>query len=202
MTAPHSFTHDNLYVCQLHNQSDTVQHLHPTSVSQGLNNFERVGTSVKSIGFQVQGMFSVPFDRRNVSIKIWLVSFNSSQGSPLDPAHFYKNITNNTMLDGINNDRFPGVKLYKTLRVQARDLYVEHGELVDAGADATINYKFWVPWKRDCKYSDGTGVGPKTGFKEALWLIMSAYDTPSTSNLTDLVVRSNEQRVTWFYRDA
>lgn len=194
-----SLAHDALYEVRL-NDTDQAAAV-PTRLTIGAGPNSRVGDEVYSTGFMVRGCVGLPFDRRNVTVKIWLVEYNSNQGTPTNQADWFRNVTGNNMLDPINDDKFPGVKLLKVLRHKARDLYVERGELTDAGSIASVYYKMWIPWRRKLRY-DGTtdNVTPRSGCKERLSLIITAYDTAS-SLTTDVVAVDCRQSVTWYYRD-
>lgn len=194
-----TFAHDSLYECLLHTtlQTDTAV---MTSIVVGGGPSSRVGDEVYSIGFRIKGCFGLPFDRRNVQIKLWLVEYNSNQGTPTTQAQWYRVTTGNNMIDPIDNDRFPGVKLLRVLRAKPKDLYVERGDITDTGSINQIYYNIWIPFKRKLRYTSTSTVPPISGTKERLSLIMTAYDTPSTIT-TDTVVLDHRQSVTWYYKD-
>lgn len=199
-TATRTFLHDSLNACVIGGTAAAAAN-YPTSLAGGAGDDQRTGTDIHSLGFRVRGSFGLPFDRRNTTIKIWLVEYNSNQGSITDPAQFYKNVTGNNLIDPINTERFPGVKLLRTLRHKARDLYVERGELTDSGSYATLPYDIWIPWKRHLRYNTTSTENPRSGCKEAIALIMTCYDTFSASSATDTVVVEHDQMVAFYYKD-
>lgn len=191
--------HDTLYETLLHT-TDQANTTVPTRLVVGGGPSSRIGDEVYSTGFMVRGSFGIPFDRRNTIVRIWLVEYNSNQGTPTTQTQWYRDTTGNNMLDPINNDRFTGVKLMKSLRCKARDLYVERGEVTDTGSIQQLYYSFWIPFKRKLKYTGTATTPPISGSRERLSLIATAYDTASTIT-TDNVVIDHRQSVTWYYKD-
>lgn len=199
VTPTRTFAHDSLVACLLGGTS-TADNSWPTALAAGTGDNQRIGSDVYSVGFRVRGSFGIPFDRRNTTVKIWMLEYNSNQGTPTDVTNFYRNVTGNNMLDPINTERFPGVKLLRTLRCKARDLYVERGELTDSGSIHQLYYDIWIPWRRHLKYASTANSNPQAGCKEHLVLIMSAYDTFSAIS-TDNVIVDHDQMVTFYYKD-
>lgn len=198
-TPQRSFLHDSIHSCVLGSTgSDTS---YPTALSNGAADSNRIGSDVYSSGFRVRGSFGLPFDRRNTIIKIWLVEYNTNQGSPTDVTNWFRNVTGNNVLDPINTERFPGVKLLRTLRAKARDLYVERGEITDTGSIHQLYYDIWVPFKRKLRYSSTSAANPSSGMKEFLSLVMTCYDTYSAASATDNVIVDHDQMVTFYYKD-
>lgn len=194
-----SLAHDGIYEYLL-NTTDQGNTTVPTRIVNSAVSNGRVSDEVYSTGFMIRGCFGLPFDRRNTCIKIWLVDYNTNQGTPTNQAHWYRDTTGNSMLDPLNDDRFPGVKLLRVLRHKARDLYVERGELTDNGSIAQLYYKIWIPYRRKLRYASGSQLPPIAGCKERLSLICTAYDTASALT-TDVVVVDHRQSVTWYYKD-
>lgn len=198
-TSNGQFAHDALYECVL-NTTDQGNTTVPTRLIASGGQSARVGDEVYSTGFMVRGSFGIPFDRRNTIVKIWLVEYNSNQGTPTNQAQWYRDTTGNNMIDPINNDRFPSAKLLKVLRCKARDLYVERGEVTDTGSIQQLYYNIWIPFKRKLHYASASELPPISGSKERFSLIATAYDTSSTIT-TDTVVVDHRQSVTWYYKD-
>jgi len=189
--AVRTFNHDTLYECQLGSTSGNTAI--PTALAGGTADSQRTGHDVMSIGFQVHGMFGFPFDRRNTQVKIWLVEYNSNSGTVTNAADWFKNVTGNDQLDPINNDRFPGVRLLRTLRLTARDLQ-------DASKIGSVYYKLWIPFKRKLRYSTNGLGNPVAGMRENLSLVMGCYDTYGAL-VTDTLIVDHDQRVSFFYKD-
>lgn len=199
VTPTHTFNHDSLNACLI-GGTFTSDNSQPTSIGTGNSDTARTGTEIYSLGFRVRGTFGLPFDRRNTTIKIWMVEYNSNQGSPTDVSNWYRNVTGNNLLDPINTERFPGVKLLRTLRAKSRDLYVQRGEFTDAGNIHSLHYDIWIPWKRHLRYNGIAVENPRSGCKETVALIMACYDTRS-SLVTDNVIVDHDQMVAFYYKD-
>lgn len=190
-----SFKHNVLYPFTIH---DRINNAGVTKLSQNVGDSSRNGSDIYCLGFRIRGTFTLPYDRRNTIIKLWLCEHNSAQGD--FPDEMFRTITGNYMLDPINSDKFRGVKLLRTLRAKARDLYVERGELEDSGSDASVYYDIWIPFKRRFVYTGSAASCPTMGVKEALTMVMLAYDTPSTLE-TDTVINHHEQYIEMFFKD-
>lgn len=188
--------HDTPYVLQLHSTSDPVC---MTSIGGGTGEGQRNGNEVYSIGFRVRGTTSIPYDRRNVIYKMYLLEYNSNQGVPNDPTQLYRNVTGNDMLDPINNDRFPGLKHIRTFRVKSRDL-LSAPIVMGAQAYATIYWNIWVPFKRHLRYNTTSVAAPVSGAKENLILLMVGYDSPDTATTSAIGLHHN-QACTWYFKD-
>jgi len=166
---------------------------------QGVTDGTRNGSDIYVTGFMIRGQATLPYDRRNTKIKMWLNERNTSAGSPDDYGTFFKNITGSGALDPLNNDAFK-CKYLGELRHIARDLYIERGELTDAGAEATIYFKRWIPFKRKLKFASGSSNAANVGMKEALTLHVLAYDTYATAE-TDRVVTAFNFSCTCYFKD-
>lgn len=196
-----SYYHNSIYFNTLHNNNDSeAEHAYPTSLVQGDENYQRNGREIYSTGFRVRGLLDIPFDRRNTTVKIYKMEFNSNQGSVQDLFHTGVGTTGNKLLDRLNTERFPGSQLLRTLRVTARDLYVERGDITDGGSIATLKYDIWIPWKRKLSYKSAVGKGPTGGCKEIMGLAFVFYDAAETL-ITDAVCTRNEQLVSWYFKD-
>jgi len=165
---------------------------------QGVGDTNRNGSDIYCTGFMIRGQVNLPFDRRNTKIKMWLCERSTTDGSPNSYTQWFKSITGSGALDPVDNDRFK-VKSLGELRATARDLYVERGELTDAGAESTIYFKKWIPYKRKLKFPSGSS-NVCTGMKEALSVHFLAYDTYNAAE-TDRVVTALNCAVTCYFKD-
>lgn len=183
--------HDVLAQCIIHNSTSTAAPT-VTQIVQGDTNETRNGMEIYTVGIRIRGVFKIPYDRRNVAVKIWWVEHNSAQGDPSVYDEFFENITGDGMLDKVEKDRF-NAKLLMNKRLRARDL------IATAGIDASMYYNFWIPFKRKLTFRNGANL-PVKGLKEYISLICLAYDT-TTSAVTDHVITDNEQLVTLYFKD-
>ena len=166
--------------------------------TQGAADNQRNGSDIYATGIMIRGHVDIPFDRRNAKFKMWLVERNSIQGSVNTYGDFFKTVTGAGALDPINDDKFK-VKYLGQLRTVARDLYIERGEITDAGADASVYFKKWIPFKRKLKFS-GTDAKCTQGMKEFLTLNVLPYDTYTTAE-TDIIGRTWDMAVSFYYKD-
>lgn len=192
-----SLTHNNLYKIDLHDASSGSTSI-PTLLAQGNQSDQRNGVEIYSRGFRVRGVFNVPQDRRGVTIKIWLCEYNTAQGDPQTKSMFFlPGGSDNLLIRPIDNHRFPGTRLLRTLRVKARDRYAED----TVSYDSTVYFDVWIPWRRHLRYAGSSSFAPASGAKERLSLIVGVYDTTETSSTTDLVVTKNETTSVFYYKD-
>ena len=189
-----AFYHDTLYRCNLHSKTDDSGVFR---IAAGTSIVNRVGQKVFSTGIRVRGLFSVPWDRRNTKVKMWLVEYNSAQGSVTTYNDFFRNATGNGMLDTVNNEKFKRVKLLRQLRLTGRDLNHDNA----AGALGTLYYDIWIPFKRTLTWDTSSESAPCGGVSEYLTLVILPYDAPATQTLDILLTSGHEQCVTWYFKD-
>jgi len=165
----------------------------------GTTDGTRNGSDIYAVGIMLRGQVSLPFDRRNTKIKMWLSERNTAQGDANLYNTFFKNVTGSGALDPVNNDAFKH-KYLGELRHYAKDLYIERGELTDAGAEATIYFKRWIPFKRHLKFNGSSSNAAAIGMKEALSVHFLAYDTYNTL-VTDRVATTLNMAATMYFKD-
>ena len=101
-----SLQHDNIYKVDLWNSSDSA--LFP---GQGTTDGNRIGDRIVAQGIKVRMVFDVPWDRKNVKLKLFYLTYNSDQGDPTTYSNFFHNITGNARLDPVQKKRYGGLKL-------------------------------------------------------------------------------------------
>ena len=109
--------HDNLYDFQFWDSSGSAN-IFP---AQGTTDSHRLGERIMAQGIRLRMAFQIPWDRRNLQIKMWFVPFNSSQGTPTNYSDFFHSVIGNSQLDPIQNKRWPGVKFLGTFSVRPKD---------------------------------------------------------------------------------
>jgi len=159
--------------------------------AQGNSDSDRKGDEIYAQGIMLRAVLQVPFDRRNVRIKAWFVQFDNSQGDPGDKTQFFHSISNNTMIDPLQSDRFPGTRYLGMFSCRPSDS-------VDV-TDKTILIKKWLPWKKKLHFKTDASTVP-TNIKNRGAVIWCAYDTV-TSSILDTVVTATEVCYTLYYRD-
>lgn len=193
--ATQSLYHDNLYGILLKQPTipaglfDIGETAASTSTSDS-----RLGESIYTTGILFRAMFSIPADRRNLRMRIWMVEYNSIQGDPFTYSQFFKQSSGNSMLDHIDNDRFKPKLLFNgCLPPQDRQ---------QETTDSTLYVTKYIPFKRKLQYLNGGSTHTVTrGMKENLAFVITLYDTISTSSTTDVISTSNEFTVTLYYKD-
>lgn len=181
--------HNVLKEDRLIDNNTTGQGLLP---AQGDGDRQRVGNAIYTTGIMVRGTMAVAHDRRNTTVKIWLLEYNSSQGDPTSYSTFFNNTSGNGLLDNVNPNFFRA-KLVGTYRLTARDL-------LDTSNDGNIHFKKWIPFRRKLEFSsNGTTIATK-GMKETLSLVYLAYDTYNASS-SDRCIRNLDTCRTLHYKD-
>jgi len=165
----------------------------------GTSDQTRNGSDIYATGIMLRGQVSLPFDRRNTKIKMWYTERNTAQGDANTYSTFFKQVTGSGALDPVNDDAFKH-KYLGELRTRARDLYIERGELTDAGAEATIYFKRWIPFRRHLKFNSTSSNAATVGMKEALSVHFLAYDTYATAE-TDRVCTTVNFAATLYFKD-
>lgn len=190
-----SLYHDNLYIYDLKTPANTsgIFGINESTSSTNTSDY-RLSDIIYTTGMRYRGVFQIPYDRRNLIMKMWLVEYNSIQGAPSTYDEFFDNVSGNSLLDSIDHKRFRPKLLFKGS--------VSPKDRLDASSDATILIDKWIPFKRTIKYSDGVdGNVVMGGCKEALALVVTFYDTISSSSTTDVICNNNENLITLYYRN-
>jgi hypothetical protein len=150
----------------------------------------RSGAEIHSKGFMIRGSINVPSDRKNTSFYMYVLEYNSVQGSPTIYTDFFKNITGSARLDPMNKDRFKAKKI-GAYRLYAADLATTQ--------NGCINFKKWLPFKRKLTFKDDTSAQVVRGMKEYLSIVIIPYDT--TASLTSDILGYARINATLYYAD-
>lgn len=190
-----SLYHDNLYMFDLKTPANTSGIFSITESTSSINaDDRRLSDVIYTTGMRYRGVFQIPYDRRNLIMKMWLVEYNTIQGTPNTYGEFFDNVSGNSLLDAVDNKRFKPKLIFKGS--------VSPKDRLDGSSDATILIDKWIPFKRKIKYSDGSdGDVVMGGCKEALALVVTFYDTISSSSSTDILCTNNENLITLYYRN-
>lgn len=163
---------------------------------QGDDDNKRIGKMIYSSSITYRGVLKIPYDRRNLCVKAWLVEYNSVDGVPTTYNHWFNNASGSVMLDSLSTDRFKA-KLLCTKRLPARDLW---DSSTPAGVDASMYVNFNIPFKRTLSIPVNATTVCARGMKENLSIIFTVYDTTSALN-TDTLVTDTEGAATLYFRD-
>lgn len=159
--------------------------------SIGTTDSSRIGDRIIAAGFRVRMALQIPYDRRNMHIKMWFVPFNNSQGSPTTYNEFYHNISGNSQLDPLQNKRFHNVQYLGKFSLSAKDRKPD--------TDATILINKWIPFDKKI-YFKGDASKIPSNITEYGRIILAPYDTYN-SLVTDIVVTRLESTTTLHYKD-
>lgn len=161
--------------------------------SQGNSDGERRGDEIYTTGIRLRMAWTVPYDRRNSTFRMYVLPYNSTQGSPIDKTLLFHNISGNIMLDPIQTDRWKGIKYLGTYRCKSRDQATD-GQL------KTIMINKWIPLKRKVTFLNDGSVVPASGIKENLVILITAYDSIPTL-ATDVLADHVNACATLYYKD-
>lgn len=175
------------------NPNSTYQLCMPQGDSDG----QRNGDEIYAKGIRLRSVITVPPDRRNAIFKLFLVEYNTTQGSPIVKADLFHQALNNVMIDGIQTDRWK-LHLLGSYRLKSRDLAgMETGAM--AARHATILVNKWIPFRRKLTYIKDDSLVYAKGMKERLSLIWMTFDATNALELdTCGYVR---QHATLYYGD-
>lgn len=200
--------HDNIYKVDLWNGSDSS--LFP---GQGTTDGNRIGDRIVSQGIKLRIAFDVPWDRKNVKLKLFYLTYNSDQGDPTTYSNFFHNITGNARLDPIQKKRYGGLKYLGTYQIEPeRAPYYTYStgdqtpnsDVISTNT-GTICVKKWLSMEKNLFFrSDGTTQ--PSNLKEIGTIIAIPYasiNTSSGSAVTsgDVVILNGEMSATVYYKD-
>lgn len=161
--------------------------------TQGLTDGNRIGDEIYATGISVRLMFNVPSDRRTANLKCWFLPWNSVQGDPANKSNFFHGLINNTYLDKIQTDRWPGLKYLGMFRNNDPDNTY-------ANAHGQIIVNLWIPLKRKITFiTDGDTIVAR-GLKEHGTLLFAPYDKVGSLE-TDQLITAYQGTVTFHYKD-
>lgn len=167
----------------------------------------RIGDRVTVRGLMIKGMFELALGRSKVHLKMWLVK--KSRGDALTRATFFKQDTDNKMLDQINTERYTIVaSRYFTISAAnpGASSVALNGEPVASGSvggQGSKIIKMWVPGRKfgrggNVTYEDGASVPKFFDYR----LVVLAYDWYGTPQDINNVARGNEVFTKLYFKDA
>lgn len=163
----------------------------------GTTDFEMLGNEIFMTGIMLRGTMSIPSDRTaGVTVKMWLVQYNSAQEDPSN-LNFFHNITNNTHLDPLDGERYQS-KYLGELKPIWRGITTLATQSNDPSREAQINFKRWLPMKR--KVHIRQLPTRMDNLKERCAIVLTAYDKFSAST-NDRVVTAFQMAATMYFKD-
>lgn len=202
-----ALVHDNTYHKNLWDSS--------TNLFPGQNSTDtgRIGDRIICQGIMVRAVFDIPWDRKNVKLKMFYVPWNSDQGSPATYSNLFHAITNNARLDPIQKKRYPGIKYLGThhIEVERAPYYTYSGGNQVPDADVisantgTICFKKWIPMYNKQLFFRSDATNQPSNLKENGSIVVIPYTTINTASTGvisgDTVVLSGEMSATVYYKD-
>jgi len=152
-----------------HNVFSTTQNLHINSAAVmptggGLQQGNRIGDQIDTIGWKVRCLLGQKGDRPNVNWRLMVYSI--PKGGSIAYGDVFKNITANVLLDEPNTD-YTQVIYQRNLRPSP--------DLSGTGGDEyTFCHKFFVPHKK--KYKFGPGENVITHNQRDVYFAIICYD--------------------------
>lgn len=183
--------HDTLYSYQLWDYLGTLSGFLP---QQGVSDDERIGDRIMVQGFRLRMVLQVPWDRRNMNVKLWFIPYNTGQGNPTTYSDLFHNVSGNSQLDPIQIKRWPGVIFLGNYSLKPKDRDISAQQ-----TDATIYINKWVKMEKSVYFKTDSGNIP-SNLKEYGKIVFAPYDTINTL-LTDNVITKAEITATLYFKD-
>lgn len=176
--------------------------------NQGTSDGERIGDRIYARSIRVRMCLDLPYDRRNVKVKMYYLPYNSDQGDPVDKAQLFHNVVNNTRLDPIQFKRWKGIKYLGTFT--PKDL---GASLFRTGPDdeglpasttvatntATIYVNRTIKLNRKVWFKSDSSIQP-SNLKEKGSILVLPYASVNTAG-SDNVILSGQASFTLYFKD-
>lgn len=200
--------HDNIYHQSLWSSSATI------FPGQGSTDSSRIGDRIISQGIRLRAHFDVPWDRKNVKLKLFYVQYNSDQGNPTDYGSFFHNLIGSSRLDPIQKKRWPGVKFLGEYQIEPeRAPYYTYSSgdqtpasNVISSNTGTIFINKWIPMKKKLYFKADASTSV-TNLKENGAILAIPYASKNTyagdGEVTgDNLILAGEMSATLYYKDV
>lgn len=160
--------------------------------TQGSGDSQRNGDRINVSGFSVKMLVGAKFDRPNVTWRFLVVSLPKGTGPTLGTV--LVNSTSNILLDSVNTDLCT-VLYQKYWKPQRSTLFSEGGGVASTN-EFTVPFQFWIPRKREYKFSADGGTTHNDNDIHLVLFAYDAYGTVMTANIGYV-----QLWVKMFYRD-
>jgi len=176
--------------------------------SQGTGDGNRVGDRIYPKGIRVRMCLDVPWDRKNVKVKVYYLPYNSDQGSPTSYGDLFHNVVGNSRVDPIQFKRWKGIKYLGTYKPRDNDASVyitDQNEIAPPGAShlatntASIYINKFIPINRKVWFLNDASIQP-SNLKENGSILLLPYSTINTST-GDNIILNGEGAFTIYYKD-
>ncbi len=176
--------------------------------SQGTGDGDRIGDRIYPKGIRVRMALDVPYDRKNVKVKMYFLPYNSDQGDPVEKTQLFHNVVNNTRLDPIQFKRWKGIKYLGTFTPKDNDAAIfrtapsnegQPGAADKATNTATIYINRFITINRKVWFKNDTSLQP-ANLKEKGSILLLPYASINTTE-SDNVILSGQCAFTCYYKD-
>jgi len=176
--------------------------------SQGTGDGNRVGDRIYPKGIRVRMCLDVPWDRKNVKVKVYYLPYNSDQGSPTSYGDLFHNVVGNSRVDPIQFKRWKGIKYLGTYKPRDNDASVyitDFNEIAAPSAShlatntASIYINKFIPINRKVWFLNDASIQP-SNLKENGSILLLPYSTINTST-GDNIILNGEGAFTIYYKD-
>lgn len=202
-----SMQHGGIHLMPIYDKDATFG---PVSIfpAQGINDATRIGDRIVCQKIKLRLHMDIPWDRRNMRVKVFFIEYNSDQGSPTTYNQLFHEITGNPLLDPIQFKRWgKGIKYLGTYSpLKEHTPYYTYGGNESAPSGSTtasntgsvlINKDIY--FKRKVCFTDDGAMTP-SNIKENGHLLIIPYSTANTSG-SDNIVLSCDGCATLYYKD-
>lgn len=188
-----SFTLYHNSISALHGWYPTIPVASGMFPTQGNTDGNRRGDEIFIQGIKIRMVLNIPYDRRNTTIRMYFLQWNSSQGDPGDRTQFLHDVTGNIMIDPVQTDRWGhALKYLGTYTPRAKDLS-------PTGQHSTILINKWMPMRKKVTFTEDGSVIP-SNLKENGYIFFLPYSTTGALQ-TDIVAENCQCTMTLYYKD-
>nr|QNG40976.1 capsid protein [Pygoscelis antarcticus]QNG40980.1 capsid protein [Pygoscelis antarcticus]QNG41020.1 capsid protein [Pygoscelis antarcticus]QNG41028.1 capsid protein [Pygoscelis antarcticus] len=176
--------------------------------AQGTGDGDRIGDRIYPKGIRVRMALDVPYDRKNVKVKMYYLPYNTYQGDPVVKDQLFHNVVNNTRLDPIQFKRWKGIKYLGTFSPKDKDAAIfrtapgdegEPGAADKATNTATIYINRFISINRKVWFKNDSSLQP-TNLKEKGSILLLPYASVNTAS-SDNVILSGQCSFTCYFKD-
>lgn len=189
-TQPGAQTHNNVHSFHLWDAGASGSSV--IWPGQGTSDADRIGDSLFAVGIKLRMYFQIPSNRKNVTIKLWYLPYNSTQGDPTTYNDFFHNKTGIGLIDPVQTKRYPMLRYIGKFRLYSRD--------VTDSADGSILVNKWIPIGRNINFNQDISYLP-SNLPENGRILYLAYDTYTTV-ATDNVISRASMAATLYFKDV
>ena len=182
--------------------------------AQGSTDGNRIGDRIICQGFKLRMILDIPFDRRQTTIKLFYLTYNSSQGEPSTFNNLFHDLHTSTMVDPIQTKRWPGLKYLGKFQSNNRNIAGQGryggyeatsssggalpADLVSSQTTQVIINK-WIGINKKINFIADSSLQPSNMKERGCFLIMP-YSTENTVG-TDNVVLDCQYTITTYFKD-